>query len=69
MFGWGLMLFPIVLVLSGLCIDKKRILCCLTRFSAKNYVIEYEIEEEKNNPPEQEEKEEGPAAEVELAKL
>ena len=69
MFGWALMLFPILLVLSGFCTEKKRVLCCLMRFTAKSYVIEYEIEEEKNNPPENEQKEDGPAAEIELAKL
>ena len=54
-FGWTLMLFPIALAMSGFCFEKKKLLCCLDKFSWSNYVIEYEIEEEKNNSPEKEE--------------
>lgn len=60
-FGWSLMMFPIMLVLGGCCVDKKRLLCCLNKFTATNYVIEYEIEEEKNeekNPAEEQQNDE-----------
>lgn len=40
-FGWILMLFPMLLVVCGLFINKKVMLCCLNKFIATNYVIEY----------------------------
>ena len=51
LFGWMLMLFPIALALAGFCVEKQMFLCCLNKFSAKQYVIEYAIEEEKPPKP------------------
>ena len=41
-FGWLLMLTPILLALAGLCIPKRRLLCCLEKYANKGIKnIEY----------------------------
>ena len=39
--GWLMMLYPILVAIGGLCIQKKWFLCCLNKFSSKQYIIEY----------------------------
>ena len=49
--SWMLMLAPILLSLAGFCIPKRRLLCCLEKYSNKGVAnIEYVSEVDENKP-------------------